>query len=390
MNNFDYYKPTRFIFGRDTENQVGELVKEYHGTKVLLVYGGGSAVRSGLVGNVQKYLQASGIEYVTLGGVQPNPLDTLVYKGIEICKKENVDFMLAVGGGSVIDTAKAIAIGSKYEGDFWDFYAHKATAKSALPVATISTIAAAGSEGSNSSVITQASTRLKRGVNSEFIIPTFAILNPVLTMTLPEYQTSCGITDMLAHIQERYFTNTKGVTLTDYMCEGSMKAIITEAYKLMENPSDYDARANIMWAGVIAHNNSLGLDRDQDWASHKIEHELSGMFDVAHGAGLAIIFPAWMKYVMHHDLNRFVQYANRVWNVEVDYNDLEMTALKGINQYENFLKDIHMPTRLSDIGVKKEDIDKLIAKYEVGMPKALGGFVKLSVDDIRHIYELAL
>ena len=390
MNNFDYRRTTRFVFGKNTENAVGKLVKQEGGTKVLIVYGGGSAVRSGLIDRVKKSLDSEDIRYCEISGVQPNPIDTLVYEGIAICKEEKIDFLLGVGGGSVIDTAKAIAVGARYEGDFWDFFGGDKQVETALPVSTVLTIAAAGSEGSNSCVITQDATRLKRSTQSDKIVPVFSVLNPELTMTLPEYQTACGITDMLAHVMERYFTNTKNVELTDRLCEGTMKAIITEAYKLIENPYDYDARANIMWAGVIAHNNSLGLDREQDWASHHIEHELSGMFDLAHGAGLAIVFPAWMKYVMNHDITRFVQFANRVWDVEVDYNDLPMTALKGISQYEKFMRDIKMPIRLSEVDVTEEAIDPLVDKFGLKEGETDGSFVKLSKEDIRNIYKLAL
>jgi alcohol dehydrogenase YqhD (iron-dependent ADH family) len=390
MNNFNYRRITRFVFGKETETAVGRLVKKEGGTKVLIVYGGGSAIRSGLIDRVKESLDNEEIHYCEIMGVKPNPSDDLVYEGISICKEEGADFLLGVGGGSVIDTAKAIAIGSLYEGDFWDFYGRKKKVEKALPVGTICTIAAAGSEGSGSSVITQEETKLKRSSKSEKIVPIFSILNPELTITLPEYQTSCGITDMLAHVMERYFTNTKDVELTDRLCEGTMKAIINQAYKLIENPENYEARANIMWAGVVAHNNSIGMDREQDWSSHKIEHELSGMFDIAHGAGLAIVFPAWMKYVMNHDISRFVQFAHRVWDVDVDYNDLAMTALKGISQYEKFMKDIGMPIRLNELDITEDDIDKLVKQLGLKDGETTGSFVKLNKEDIKNIYKLAL
>ena len=390
MNNFNYRRVTRFVFGKETETAVGRLIKNEGGTKVLIVYGGGSAVKSGLIDTVKKALDDESIHYCEISGVQPNPLDDLVYEGINICKEEGIDFLLGVGGGSVIDTAKAISIGALYDGDFWNFYGKKEKVLKALPVSTVCTIAAAGSEGSGSSVITQKKTKLKRSCKSELIVPVFSVLNPELTMTLPEYQTSCGITDMLAHVMERYFTNTKGVELTDRLCEGTMKAVVNEAYKLIENPSNYDARANIMWAGVVAHNNSIGMDREQDWSSHKIEHELSGMFNIAHGAGLAIIFPAWMKYVMNHDISRFVQFAHRVWDVDVDYHDLPMTALKGISQYEKFMRDIHMPIRLSEVGITESDIDNLIKKLGLKDGETTGSFVELTKEDIKNIYKLAL
>ena len=389
MNNFTFYSPTKFVFGKNTEKEAGSLVKEFGGSKVLIHFGGGSAVKSGLLGRVEKSLSAKKIPYVELGGVHPNPLDTLVYKGIEICKKEGIDFILAVGGGSVIDSAKAIAIGSLYDGDFWDFYSGKASPKKALPVGTVLTIAAAGSEGSGDSVITKEKGMVKRGTGGECIRPRFSILNPALTQTLPAYQTACGATDIMAHVCERYFTNTKNVETTDRLCEAVLLAMINETPKVIKNPDDYEARANIMWAGMVAHNNIVGVGRDQDWNSHGIEHELSGLYDCAHGAGLAVIMPSWMDYVYKHDIMRFAQWATRVWSCKMDFSDPEKTAKEGIKCFRQFLKSIGMPLNFTELGAKEKDIPQLVKNF--GLPKdgKTGGFVKLSSKDIAEIYKIA-
>lgn len=390
MNNFTFYGCTKFVFGKDTEKQAGALVKEFGGSKVLLHFGGGSVVKSGLLDRVKKSLEKAKIEYVELGGVHPNPLSDLVYKGIEIVKKENIDFILAVGGGSTIDSSKAIAMGSCYDGDFWDFYAGKANPKKALPVGTILTIAAAGSEGSPDTVITKKEGMIKRGYGNDILRPRFSILNPALTQTLPAYQTACGATDIMAHVCERYFTNTKNVETTDRLCEAVLLAMINETPKVIKNPDDYEARANIMWAGMVAHNNIVGVGRDQDWNSHGIEHELSGMYDCAHGAGLAVIMPAWMTFVYKHDVMRFAQWATRVWGCKMDFSNPEKTALEGIAAFKSFLKSIGMPSTLDEVGGKEKDIPQLVKNF--GLPEGgkTGGFVKLSSDDIAEIYRLAL
>lgn len=390
MENFTFYSPTKFAFGKDAENQAGSLVKEFGGSKVLLHFGGGSAEKSGLLGRVRESLKKAGISFVELGGVHPNPLDTLVYKGIEVCKSEKIDFILAVGGGSVIDSAKAIAMGCCYDGDFWDFYCGKANCKAALPVGTVLTIAAAGSEGSGDSVITKADGMVKRGAGSEHIRPKFSILNPALTQTLPPYQTACGATDIMAHVCERYFTNTKNVETTDRLCEAVLLAMINETPKVIKNPDDYEARANIMWAGMVAHNNIVGVGRDQDWNSHGIEHELSGMYDCAHGAGLAVIMPAWMTFVYKHDVMRFAQWATRVWGCKMDFSNPEKTALEGIAAFKSFLKSIGMPSTLVEVGGKEKDIPQLVKNFGLKEGEKTGGFVKLSSDDIAEIYKLAL
>ena len=391
MDNFTFYSPTFFVFGKDEENSTGKYVKRFGGSKVLIHYGGGSVVRSGLLDRVKASLAAEGIEFVELGGVQPNPRSGLVYKGIEICKKENIDFVLAVGGGSTIDSSKAIAAGAIYDGDFWDFYSGKPI-EEALPVGTVLTIAAAGSEGSSGSVITKEEGMFKRGAGGDAIRPKFSILNPALTQTLPAFQTAAGITDIMAHLLERYFTNTKDVEVTDRVIEGLLLTMIHEAPKVIANPDDYEARANIMWAGMMAHNNCCGVGREQDWASHDIEHELSALYDCAHGAGLAVIFPAWMEYNINHDVMRFAQIATRVWGCSMDFQHPELTAKAGIQAFRNFLRSIGMPQTIGEIGGKEEDIPYLAhtASYGNGNKGTLGSFVVLSEEDIANVYRLAL
>ncbi len=391
MNNFTFYSPTYFVFGKDEENNAGRYVKRFGGTKVLIHYGGGSVIRSGLLDRVKDSLTREGLSYVELGGVQPNPRSGLVYQGIDLCRKEKVDFVLAVGGGSAIDSAKAIAAGTVYEGDFWDFYMGKPVTK-ALPIGTVLTIAAAGSEGSPDSVITKEEGMFKRGAGGEAYRPTFSILNPALTQTLPPYQTACGITDIMAHLFERYFTNTKDVEVTDRLIEGLLMTMIHEAPKVMENPNDYAARANIMWAGMMAHNNSCGVGRSQDWASHDLEHELSALYDCAHGAGLAVVFPAWMEYNMRHDVMRFAQLASRVWGCPMDFQNPEVTAKAGIDALRKFLRSIGMPQTLAELGGKEEDIPYLAhtAAYGNGNNGTLGGFVTLCEEDMANIYRLTM
>lgn len=388
MNNFEFYSPTYFIFGKSTENEAGKYVKRFGGSKVLLHFGGGSVVRSGLLDRVKKSLDAEGIGYIELGGVKPNPRDGLVYEGIDICKKEGIDFVLAVGGGSVMDSAKAIAAGAVYDGDFWDFFLGKSIEK-ALPIGTVVTIAATGSEGSPDTIITKEEGMLKRAADGDAVRPTFSILDPELTMTLPAYQTACGITDIMSHVMERYFTRTKDVEITDRMGEGILLTMIKEAKRVMADPENYEARANIMWAGMVAHNNTVGVGRNQDWGTHHLEHELSALYDCAHGAGLAIMFPAWMKYVMKEDVMRFAQFAVRVWGCEMNFQDPEVTALEGIKAFEDFVKSIGMPTRLGEIGGKEEDIPTLVKNMFYQKPNH-GDFVKLTEESSAEIYKLAL
>ncbi len=389
MENFTFYSPTYFVFGKDQENGTGAYIKRFGGTKVLIHYGGGSVVRSGLLDRVKESLKKEGLAYVELGGVKPNPRSGLVYQGIELCRKEKVDFVLAVGGGSAIDSAKAIAAGAVYGGDFWDFYQGKLI-DTALPIGTILTISAAGSEGSPDSVITYEEGMFKRGATGEGLRPRFSILNPALTETLPSFQIACGVTDIMAHLFERYFTNTKEVEVTDRMIEGLLLTMIHEGPRAVADPHNYQAQANIMWAGMMAHNNSCGVGRGQDWASHDIEHELSAIYDCAHGAGLAVVFPAWMTYNLKHDVNRFAQLAVRVWGCQMDFAHPESTAEAGIAALRRFYASIGMPGNFAELGAKEEDIPKMAhtACYGDGRGGTIGGFVKLNEKDVQAIYRL--
>ncbi len=388
MENFQFYSPTEFVFGKDSEDRAGELVKKHGGSKVLIHYGGGSAVRSGLLARVKASLEKAGVSFAELGGVKPNPRDTLVYEGIELCRKEGIDFILSVGGGSTIDSSKAIALGVPYDGDFWDFYSGAARPQKALPVGTVLTIAAAGSEGSGDSVITKEDGGLKRGTGSDLIRPRFSIMDPQLTCTLPAYQTACGATDIMAHVFERYFTNTTEVEITDRLCEAVLLTMIKETPRVIADPNNYQARANIMWAGTVAHTNIVGVGREQDWNSHGIEHELSALYDCAHGAGLAVIMPAWMEFVCKHNVLRFAQAATRIWGCQMDFENPENTAREGISRFRSFLHSIGMPINFAELGAREEDIPALVEKFGIGDGKT-GGFVHLSAEDITEIYRIA-
>ena len=385
MDNFVFVNPTKMIFGKGTETRVGSEVKGYK--KVLLHYGGGSIKKSGLYERVTASLREEGVEWVELGGVKPNPLLSLVQRGIQVCRENSVDFILAVGGGSVIDSAKAIAIGVPYDGDVWDFYEGKAKTQAALPVGVVLTIAAAGSESSNGSVITRAEGQLKRPYGDTLMFPKFAILNPELTYTLPVYQTACGIADIMAHIMERYFTQTERVDFTDRLCEATLKTIITFGPRAIANPNDYEARAEVMWAGAIAHNGLLGTGRLPDWGSHNIEHEISGIYDVAHGAGLAVVFPAWMKYVYTLNIQRFVQFAVRVWDVDYAFTDPQGIAMEGIRRMESFFSSIGLPVTLNELHVPADRLEEMSETATRKGP--LGNFKKLYQGDVLQILNLA-
>ena len=388
MENFTFYSPTKFVFGKGMEKEAGKLVREFGGTKVLIHYGGGSVVRSGLLDRVKASLDEAGITYIELGGVKPNPRSGLVYEGIDLCRKENVDFILAVGGGSSIDSAKAIAAGTVYDGDFWDFYQGKPVTN-ALPVGTVLTIAAAGSEGSGDSVITKEEGMYKRGASGEGIRPKFSILNPELTTTLPPYQTACGITDIMAHLYERYLTNSTDVEVTDRLIESLLLTMKKEGMRAIKEPLNYEARANVMWAGTMAHTNSCGVGRSQDWSSHCIEHELSALYDCAHGAGLAVTMPAVFRFELKHNVMRFAQAAVRVWGCEMNFEDPEKTALEGIEAFRRFLTEIGMPESITEFGGKEEDIPELVKNlcYGDGRDGTISGFVTLSEDDCSNIYK---
>ena len=387
MLNFTFSNTTKIVFGRGVEEQAGKEAAKW-GKKVMLHYGGGHIVRSGLKDRVVKSLQEAGLEIVEFGGAQPNPRLSLVREGIELARREKVDLILAVGGGSAIDSAKAIGIGVPYDGDVWDFFAGKADAKESLPLGVVLTIPAAGSEASNSAVVTNEDGWLKVGYGSLVLRPKFALLNPELTFSLPAYQTACGVADMMAHIMERYFTREKDVGFGDHLCESALRSIIQEAPVAIAEPENYGARANIMWASTVAHNDILGVGRSEDWASHNIEHELSAIYDIAHGAGLAIVFPAWMKYVYKQDPDRFVQFAVRVFGVEQDFHNPERTILEGIRRLEDFFRRIGLPVTLADAGIPADRLEEMAEKATAGDTRKLGSFMPLGQEDVLAIYKL--
>lgn len=391
MNNFDWYAPTHIVFGRGTESEVSSLLKSSKCNRVLLHYGSGSVIRTGLLDKIKSSLENACIDYVELGGVVANPRLSLVYEGIELAKSKGVDFILAVGGGSVIDSAKAIAYGAAADFDVWDLYDRKRTPESALPVGVVLTIAAAGSEMSNSSVITNENGGIKRGYSNNIVRPKFAILNPELTMTLPDFQTACGCTDIMMHTMERYFTSAGNMELTDGIAEALLRTVIKNALILVEYPKNYEARAEVMWAGSLSHNGLTGCGNGgDDFATHRIEHEISGMFDVAHGAGLAAIWGSWARYVLDDCLPRFKQFATNVWNVE-DSGDCREVALEGIARTEDFFKSIGMPISLNDFGFELTDevIDELAEKCEKAVGGKVGAAKVLYRDDFKKIYRMA-
>lgn len=389
MNNFRFYTPTRYIFGRDAQKEAGKMSAQLLGGKVLLVFGQGSARKSGLLDEVEASLLAHGVKFLEFGGIRPNPVDGPVREGIRLCREENVTGILAVGGGSVIDTAKAIAAGTLYDGDFWDFYCGKAVPETALPIGVVLTIPAAGSEGSGNTVITKEEGLIKMSIRTEYVLrPVFALVNPELTYTLPSYQTACGIVDMMAHIFERYFTPTEGVEVTDRISEGLLKAIIEEAPKVLANPTDYDPRANIMWAGTLAHNGVCGCGKQEDWSSHGLEHEISALYDVAHGAGLAVILPAYMTYVAGHNPSRVAMMARNVFDV-AESDDTEAAAI-GIARLKEFFKSIGMPLTFAQLGVENPDIPLMVKKVHQNKGETFGAYFPLAAADSEAIYRLAL
>lgn len=392
MFNFNYYTPTKVVFGRNSEQQVGSLVKSTNCSKVLLHYGSGSVIRSGLLARIKESLDGEGISYVELGGVVPNPRLSLVYKGIDLCRKENVDFILAVGGGSVIDSSKAIGYGMTNEGDVWDFYEHVRQADSCMPVGVVLTIAAAGSEMSNSSVITKDEGMVKRGYNNDVCRPVFAVMNPELTMTLPAYQTACGCTDILMHTMERYFTNGGNMELTDAIAEGLMRTVMKNALILKSDPQNYDARAEVMWAGSLSHNGLTGCGNDGgDFASHGLEHEIGGMFDVAHGAGLAAVWGSWARYVLKDCTPRFYRFARNVMGI-ADTGSEEETALRGIEAMEDFYRSIDMPTNMRELGIEpdEEQMKTMAHMCSLAAGGCKGSAKKLYEEDMLKIYHMAV
>ena len=389
MNDFEFCSPTDFVFGKGVESRAGALCAAQGARRVLVVYGGGSAVRSGLLGRVESSLEAAGLVWDAIGGVQPNPMDDKVYEGIRQARETGTDFVLAVGGGSVIDTAKAIAVGVPYVGDFWDFFAGKAVPEVALPVGVVLTIPAAGSEGSGNSVITKGDGLRKLSLRTDRLLrPVFALMNPEVTYTLPAYQTACGVVDMVVHILERYFSPSAGTEVTDRLCEGLLAAITALGPKVLGAPCDYDLRANLMWAGTLAHNGLCGTGRTEDWASHFMEHEVSALYGVAHGAGLAVIVPAWMAYVSRQKPERAAQMAVRVFGFDPAM-PMEVAARYGVEQLKLFFLRMGMPVSFRQMGVEHPDVDLLVRKLHEDKGSAIGGYVRLTADDTRAIYELA-
>lgn len=389
MIDFTYYTPTKYIFGRNAQSKTGEMTRWMGASKVLVVYGGGSVKRSGLLDTVLRSLSDSGIATLELGGIQPNPVDTPVYEGIKICRENGVDGLIAVGGGSVIDTAKAIALGTLYDGDFWDFYAGKLPATEALPVGVVLTIPAAGSEGSGNSVITRLDGLHKISLRSESALrPKFALMNPELTFTLPPYQTASGIADMMAHIFERYFSPTENVEITDRVAEGVLMAIIEEAPKVMTDPCDYQARANIMWSGTLAHNGICGTGRVEDWVSHFMEHEISAVYGVTHGAGLAVMIPAWLTFMADNKPAKVAQFGRRVFGVKAD--DDRTAAFEAIKCLTAFFSSLGLPVTFAQLGVPEPDIKLLVKKLHEDKGDVIGGYYKLTAKETEIIYRNAL
>ena len=389
MNDFKFFTPTRYIFGKDAQKNAGTLSKELLGERVLLVYGRDSAKSSGLLDQIEGYLQQSGIKYHEFGGIQPNPTDRPVRAGISLCRDKEITGLLAVGGGSVIDTAKAIAAGVLYDGDFWDFYSGKSIPKKALPIGVVLTIPAAGSEGSGNSVITKEDGLRKVSIRTDYVLrPKFALLNPELTFSLPPYQTACGIVDMIAHILERYFTPTEGADVSDRISEGIIKSIIEAAPVVMRNPDDYTARANIMWAGTLAHNGLCGCGKIEDWASHGLEHEISALYNVAHGAGLSVILLAYMRYMLPIKPQRIADLGRSLFAAD---KETETEAAKtAIEKFEEFFKSIGMPVNFAQLGIPDPDIELMVEKVHQNKGKVFGAYYPVTPDVSRAIYKLAL
>ena len=392
MKDFNYYAPTEVVFGKESEEQVAALVKKYGGTKVLVHYGGQSAVRSGLLDKICGLLQEGGIAYVTLGGVVPNPRLSLAQKGIELCRQEGVDFILAVGGGSVIDSSKCIAYGVPYDGNVWDFYLGKAEPQGMLPVASVLTIPAAGSEMSEASVITNEDGDVKLGYSNNMSRPKFAIMNPERTFTLPAYQTAAGVTDMMMHTMERYFTKDDDMDLTTDLAEAVLRRMKTAVFEVLRNPEDYRNRAQIMWASSLAHNDLTECGLEKDFATHKLEHELSALYGVTHGAGLAALWGSWARYVMPRHQSRFVQFAVNVMGVTNDFAHPEATALRGIEAIEDFYRRIGMPTNIPELIGRQatdEEISLMADKCSRGGTMNIGAMEVLTRKDMEAIYRMA-
>ena len=392
IKDFNFYAPTRVVFGRESEKKIGELVAACGAKKVLIHYGGGSAQRSGLLDVVRERLRDAGIAFCELGGVVPNPLLSKVREGIDVCRRESVDFILAVGGGSVIDSSKAIGYGVPYDGDVWDFWAGKAVPKQCLPIGVVLTIPAAGSEMSSSCVITADEGLLKRGINSDLCRCRFAVMNPERTFTLPPYQTAAGATDIMMHTMERYFSKYEDMTLTDSISEALLRTVKESALVVMRHPEDYRHRAQIMWAGSLAHNDLTECGTEKDFATHRLEHELSAIFGVTHGAGLAAIWPSWARYVKDKHLSRFVQFAVNVMGVPNDFAHPEETAERGICAVEEFYRQIGMPTSIHELlgrDITDQEIDTMVEKCSRGGTITVGAMEVLDAQAMRDIYLMA-
>ena len=392
IKDFNFYAPTRVVFGRNAENEIANLVKSNGGHKILIHYGGGSAERSGLLNVIRKQFKDAHLAFVELGGVVPNPLLSKVNEGIELCRKENVDFILAVGGGSVIDSSKAIGYGVPYNGDVWDFWCAKAIPQACMPIGVVLTIPAAGSEMSSSCVITKDDGLLKRGINSDLCRCRFAVMNPERTYTLPPYQTAAGATDIMMHTMERYFSKYEEMTLTDAIAEAILRTVKNSALVVMEHPEDYRQRAQIMWAGSLAHNDLTECGTEKDFATHRLEHELSALFGVTHGAGLAAIWPSWARYVKARHLNRFVRFAVNVMGIENDFSNPDETAEKGICAMEDFYRKIGMPTNIHELlgrEITDDEINIMVDKCSRGGTISVGAMEVLGQKEMREIYEMA-
>ena len=413
MNDFKFYSPTRFVFGRGVTDRTGEELAALGYKRALIVYGQGSVVRTGTLDRVKASLDAAGVEHAELSGVRPNPENTSVRDGIALAREFGADVVLPVGGGSAMDAAKAIALGAVYDGDAWDFWRKRATPTDRLPLACVVTIPASGSEASNSCVISNDEEHLKCGLNTDLNRPVLAIMDPELTFTLPPYQTAAGVTDMIAHIMERFFSGQPAVPVTDNIALGMIRAVMEAAPRVMESPEDYDARANIMWVGTLAHNGLAGLGmgvpggRDGDWTCHGLEHELSA-FDtrITHGAGLAVIFPAWMRYVWREHPERFLEFGSQLFGIEPvdpavdDLSDIdeEITPERAvadaveatIDELQDFFVSLGMPRTLSEFGMTEDDIEKLMPGLSINRGELFGSFKKLTLDDARAIYRSAL
>lgn len=390
MNNFNYYSPCNIYLGKDTENNIGTLCKKLSVKKVLLHYGGGSIKKNGLYYKVTECLKKENIEFLELPGVEPNPKLSLAIKGIELCKKENIDFVLAVGGGSVIDSAKCIASGYYYD-NIWEYYLDGSKViEKALPIGVVLTIPAAGSETSPNSVITEEKSKLKRSIESSAIIPKFSIINPENTFSLPKNQIANGVSDIIAHLFERYFSQTESVDLTDRLLESAIVTMLKYGKLTFDNPEDYDIRAEVMWAGTLAHNGILSQGRTEDWASHSIEHELSAEYNIAHGTGLSIVFPAWMKYVYKENIGRFLQFSRRVFNVDYGVGKEELTINETIKKLEKFYKSLNLPIKLSEVNINDDKINEMTERLFYNRSEYIGNFKKLNKEDVKNIYHLAL